>query len=240
MWSELRYMSRLTWAVLGSRQRERRERRRTVRPVFRMMALGALLLVAAGWLGEGTLTASPRAQEVDALGSRAQRVASAYRLVERSYERDVAPIERVLLQYRNDPELARDIAVALVREGRNTEIEPRLLLAVLLVENPWLNPTAQSFMGARGLMQVMPMHRGQWGCGTSLEDVDQNICHGAKIFASYLESEEGNVERALLRYNGCVRGTNTPNCHTYPNHVFARAGRASIMAWRGTGRAAAP
>lgn len=240
MWSELRYVSRLTWAVLGSRPQERRERRRPVRPVFGMMALGAVLLVVTGWLGSGALGMSPRARTVEILSGRADRVASAYRLVENSYERDVAPIERVLLQYRNDPELARQIAVALVREGRNTDVEPRLLLAVLLVENPWLNPTAESFVGARGLMQVMPMHRGQWGCGTSLEDVDENICHGAKIFASYLQSEDGNVERALLRYNGCVRGTNTPNCHTYPNHVFARAGRASIMAWRGTGRAAAP
>jgi hypothetical protein len=25
--------------------------------------------------------------------------------------------------------------------------------------------------------------------------------------------------KGLLRYNGCVRGTNTPRCHTYPNKV---------------------
>jgi hypothetical protein len=31
-----------------------------------------------------------------------------------------------------------------------------------------------------------------------------------------LSAEE---RRALLAYNGCVRGTNTPNCHTYPNKV---------------------
>ena len=29
---------------------------------------------------------------------------------------------------------------------------------------------------------------------------------------------------ALLRYNGCVRGTNTPDCHRYPSRVLARAG----------------
>ena len=27
------------------------------------------------------------------------------------------------------------------------------------------------------------------------------------------------VNKGLLRYNGCVRGTNTPNCRTYPNKV---------------------
>ena len=25
--------------------------------------------------------------------------------------------------------------------------------------------------------------------------------------------------KGLLRYNGCVRGTNTPRCHTYPSKV---------------------
>src|SRR5690606_12687338 len=116
---------------------------------------------------------------VAVLEERAALVGAAYEKVERSYEEDVAPIERVLLQYRNEPELVRRIAVSLTRAGRANGIEPRLLLAVLLVENPWLNPGAESFMGARGLMQVMPMHRGQWGCGDSLEDVDSNICHGA-------------------------------------------------------------
>ena len=30
---------------------------------------------------------------------------------------------------------------------------------------------------------------------------------------------------ALLRYNGCVRGTNTPDCRLYPSKVLARASR---------------
>jgi hypothetical protein len=238
MWSEMRYLARLVLDVLRPHRSLQAREPRRVRPVFGMLLLGTIVLVFAGWFGPEAM--EPNVPAVEVLKERVAEVGAAYQKVERSYERDVAPIERVLLQYRDDPELVRRIAVSLVREGRNTGIEPRLLLAVLLVENPWLNPTAESFVGARGLMQVMPLHRGQWGCGDSLEDVESNICHGAKIFASYLQSEKGNVERALLRYNGCVRGTNTPNCHTYPNHVFARAGRASIMAWRGVGRAAAP
>jgi hypothetical protein len=35
----------------------------------------------------------------------------------------------------------------------------------------------------------------------------------------------GTTTAALLRYNGCVRGTNTPDCHRYPSKVLARAGR---------------
>jgi soluble lytic murein transglycosylase-like protein len=157
------------------------------------------------------------------------------------YEKEVAPLERVLLTYRDDKPLARRIAVSLLKEGRATGLEPQLLLAVLLVENPWLKPDTVSSVGALGLMQVMPLHRGQWkGCAPNLEEVEANICHGARIFASYLKAESGNIDRALLRYNGCVRGTNTPNCHFYPQHVYARAGRASLLAWKRSGAAGAP
>jgi len=81
-------------------------------------------------------------------------------------------------------------------------------------------------------MQVMPFHLGHWPqCAPSLDDVDANICHGARIFAHYFQEERGNIDRALLRYNGCVRGTVTPDCEDYPYHVFARAGRASVLTW---------
>jgi soluble lytic murein transglycosylase-like protein len=170
--------------------------------------------------------------ELDELERRVKRLTSGWGALETHYRTTVAPIERVLLRYGAGPELAARIAVALVREAHAVGLEPRLLLAVLLVENPWLDPLIRSPVGAVGLMQVMPMHAGHWPpCEANLEDIDANICHGARIFARYFEQTGGNIERALLRYNGCVRGTNTPNCHQYPYHVFARAGRAAIMAW---------
>jgi soluble lytic murein transglycosylase-like protein len=176
-----------------------------------------------------------RLASVTALEDRAAHVSDLFAGVEDLYAEQVAPIERVLLGYRSDdPQLVRRVAVALVREARRTQLEPRLLLAVLLVENPWIDPSAASPVGAQGLMQVMPFHRGQWQpCAPRLDDIDANICHGARIFAWNLKQTNGNVDKALLRYNGCVRGTNTPDCHQYPNHVYARAGRASVLAWRG-------
>jgi len=169
---------------------------------------------------------------VSDLVDRAERARQLWARVEDHYESEVAPLERVLLRYRADPELAQRIALALVREGAAVGVDPRVLLAVMLVENPMLDPAARSPVGARGLMQVMPFHRGKWPpCEPELDSVEGNICHGARIFAHNLEASGGDVERALLRYNGCVRGTNTPNCHEYPYWVFARAGRASIQAW---------
>jgi soluble lytic murein transglycosylase-like protein len=204
----------------------------------RVLVLG---MVGAALLGAAAVNGSEKPDgtqvRADALMERAQHVGALLGLVEDYYAEQIAPLERVLLGYRSDDQqLVRRIAVSLQREAQRTGLEPRLLLAVLLVENPWLDPNARSPVGAQGLMQVMPFHRGNWKpCAPRLDDIESNICHGASIFAAYLKQERGNIDRALLRYNGCVRGTNTPDCHQYPNHVYARAGRASVLAWRNLG-----
>ena len=191
------------------------------------------LTAAAAAAGAAELEApAPADDDLSRLMERAQSADEALRRAEGMYAQEVAPIEAVLRSYRDDPELTREIAVALVREAHRANLEPRVLLSVLLVENPMLETRARSFMGAVGLMQVMPLHRGNWrACRPDLESIDSNICHGAQIFASYLRQTDGDVDRALLRYNGCVRGTNTPNCHSYPSWVYARAGRVSMMTW---------
>jgi hypothetical protein len=202
------------------------------------MAIAGLVLIILGGTAAvhgGNRSLAARVAAVDGLEARAQHVSGLFDGVEDLYAEQVEPIERVLLGYRSDdPQLVRRVAVALVREARRTQLEPRLLLAVLLVENPWIDPGAASPVGAQGLMQVMPFHRGQWKpCAPRLDDIDANICHGARIFAWNLKASNGNIDKALLRYNGCVRGTNTPDCHQYPYHVYARAGRASVVGWRG-------
>ncbi|MDX1645761.1 MAG: lytic transglycosylase domain-containing protein [Longimicrobiales bacterium] len=143
----------------------------------------------------------------------------------RLHDEDVAPLVS-LLEKRTfgEPALIERTALALVRQGRVNGVDPRLLAAVLLVENPWLDPKARSPVGAVGLMQVMPFHAGQWGCaGDDLEHPETNICHGAKILAFQLRRTR-DLHTALLRYNGCVHGTNTSDCHQYPSWVYLRAG----------------
>lgn len=184
------------------------------------------------------VASEPQLEELEA---RVERINGAWGELAAYYDSRVAPIEQVLRRYSRDTALVERIAVALVREANRVDLEPRLLLAVLLVENPWLDPDIRSPVGAVGLMQVMPFHRGSWSdCGNDLEDVDSNVCHGARIFAHYYRSSNGNLDRALLRYNGCVNGTNTPDCHQYPNHVFAHAGRASVLGWLSEGTTARP
>jgi hypothetical protein len=119
--------------------------------------------------------------------------------------------------------LIHRVAAAIVKEGRRRNIGSQLLVGVLLTENPWLDPRATSSVGARGLMQVMPFHAGKWGCGSAdLFDVESNICHGVAVLADNL-SHSKSLPQALWRYNGCVRGTNTPDCWKYPRIVLKRA-----------------
>ena len=177
-----------------------------------------------------------------ALTERARGAVELFKNVEGYYDAEVAPLQRVLEHYRAPETLARRVAVALVREGRRVDVDPRLLLAVMLVENPDLDTTATSVVGARGLMQIMPLHRGEWkACKGGFVTIDANICYGARIFAWNLRQSGGNIEQALLRYNGCVRGTNTPDCQLYPQHVYTRASRVNYYASAArSGRAAAP
>lgn len=185
-----------------------------------------------------TRTAADALPGLQGLEARVERVNQGWARLASYYDSEIAPVERVLLRYRSDDNaLVGRIATAVVREARAAGIEPRLLLAVLLVENPWLDPQIRSSVGAVGLMQVMPVHRGGWSCGYDLEDVDTNVCLGAQVFAHYLDRTGADVEKALLRYNGCVTGSNTPNCHQYPSRVLAYADVETSKGWRGQGAA---
>jgi soluble lytic murein transglycosylase-like protein len=195
-----------------------------------------LLLVAAPLVGA---VLAPRARAIHPVGiafdptlanieMRVGALEAEGRELTSLYANELRPLVRVLSKRddANEAHVTR-IAIALVREGRRAAVDPRLLMAVLLVENPWLELGARSSVGAVGLMQVMPFHAGGWGCGgDDLTDLDINICHGAQILAAALRSAQGNLDRALLRYNGCVRGTNTPDCHLYPFWVYRHAGLA--------------
>ena len=187
-----------------------------------------VLAICAASYGYGPAQAqadAKRGYSVKMLSDRMGEVESALSRVEDVYKEEVQPIENALIRYRSDdPRLVRRVATSIVRESKRTRVEPRLLVGVLLVENPMLDPHARSIVGASGLMQVMPLHRGKWKpCGVRLDDVESNICTGSRIFADALRSERGNVTQALLRYNGCVSSTNTPNCHAYPRYVLARS-----------------
>jgi soluble lytic murein transglycosylase-like protein len=133
------------------------------------------------------------------------------------------PLARIFFSRTKERVISERIARAIVKEANYLEVEPSLLAGVLLTENAPLDASARSSQGAIGLMQVMEFHAGEYDCDSDdLLQVEANICHGARVFGYYLK-RTGNVHRALLRYNGCVRGSNTPNCGRYPTKVLRNA-----------------
>ncbi len=134
------------------------------------------------------------------------------------------PLAIALARRSGNPDVAEQAAAALVTEAARLKLDPSLLGAVLLIENTPLNPTAVSSQGALGLMQVMPVHRGSYGCSPDLVDIADNICHGARIL-KHMVRRTKSIPLALKRYNGCVRGRNTPRCYRYPNRVLRTASR---------------
>jgi soluble lytic murein transglycosylase-like protein len=135
------------------------------------------------------------------------------------------PLARAIARRTRNPEVAERAAWAVTREAARLRVSPSLLAAVMLVENRALDSAAVSSQGAIGLMQVMPIHAGSYGCGSDdLRNVDANICHGARILHTYMVRTR-SVRVALRRYNGCVRGTNTPRCYRYPVRVLRTAAR---------------
>jgi soluble lytic murein transglycosylase-like protein len=160
------------------------------------------------------ITAPPVSSVSDSLRAEAQLSSAQVR----------RPLEQYLGRYSADRVLVRRISRAVLRESRRQQVPPSLIAAVLVTENTTLTPAAESPVGAQGLMQVMPMHAGASLCNSAdLVDVDSNICHGTLILARNLRATHSPAA-ALLRYNGCVRGTNTPDCRRYPSRVLARAG----------------
>lgn len=160
--------------------------------------------------------APPPVKRIEPVDSVALEAMLTARLVHR-------PLAKVLARRTRNPAVAYRAATAMVREGRRLRVSPSLLAGVLLIENHALDSGAVSSEGAVGLMQVMPLHAGSYGCAsTDLREVDANICHGARLLKLFLVRNR-SVRVALKRYNGCVRGSVTPGCRRYPSRVLRTA-----------------
>src|SRR3954449_2732002 len=97
----------------------------------------------------------------------------------------------------------------------------------MLTENDELKSTARSSVGAIGLMQINPTPWRGLGklFGSNLKSDSTNLKYGIYIldFVAEKAGQSGGIENgwrtALLHYNGCKNGTNTPDCFRYPDVV---------------------
>ena len=123
---------------------------------------------------------------------------------------------------------ARTLADVAVREAYTRKIPPALVLGVMLTENDELKSSARSRVGAVGLMQVYAKHWRDLGhmFGTNVHADSTNLKYGIYILgwvankaAELVDDESAAWRKALLQYNGCVHGTHTRDCRTYPDVV---------------------
>lgn len=106
-----------------------------------------------------------------------------------------------------DPEQRIEFLKILHYEATRAGLEPGLVLAVIDVESDFKR-FAISVAGARGLMQIMPFWLEEIGhAEDSLFHVETNLRMGCTILRHYLDREDGNLTRALARYNGSVGKT---------------------------------
>jgi soluble lytic murein transglycosylase-like protein len=104
-------------------------------------------------------------------------------------------------------------------EATRAGLDPQLVLGIIEVESGF-KKYAVSSAGARGLMQVMPFWVGLIGDREhNLFHLRTNLRYGCTILRHYLDIENGDLFRALGRYNGSLGRAE------YPRMVLA--------AWRG-------
>ena len=118
-----------------------------------------------------------------------------------------------------DPDERMSILTRVHYEARRAGLEPELVLAVIEVESNF-DRYAVSVAGAFGLMQVMPFWRNEIGRpDDNLIRLETNLRYGCTILKFYLDKEDGDLRRALGRYNGSL------GKRKYPNKVIDKLSR---------------
>lgn len=114
-----------------------------------------------------------------------------------------ARMERYVPDAYGRTRLLTNIQYETMRAGLDTQ----LILGLIEVESRF-RQYAISNVGARGLMQVMPFWVRQIGRAEhNLFDVRTNLRYGCTILRHYRNRENGNMVRALARYNGSLGRT---------------------------------
>lgn len=118
--------------------------------------------------------------------------------------------ERLARQVEN-PEERLQILKRVHYEATRVDLPPELVLAVIDVESNF-DRFAISVAGAQGLMQVMPFWLEELERpDDNLMRIGTNLRFGCTILRYYLDKENGDLMRALGRYNGSLGRRKYPN-----------------------------
>jgi soluble lytic murein transglycosylase-like protein len=174
-------------------------------PMLAVVAAGALVLaaappsavapdrplvIAACTPPQGAAPAAPAAEEPDAVQQ--------------------ALIDHVSRRFLVAAAVTERMVATAHRAAAEVGLDPLLVLAVIAVESRF-NPIAESGMGAKGLMQIIPrFHLDKLraaGGEDAVFDPESNILVGARILQEYVY-RTGTLVAGLQQYNGASRDSN--------------------------------
>ena len=185
--------------------------------------LACLLTVAAPAVYAGAQIYEPLSASVQAALSKAVSDQAAPHLAfqTQSEARAWLDVMSARLAKRMPDQVAREEFLVTVHyEAKRAGLDPQLVLGLIQVESAF-RKYALSSAGARGYMQVMPFWVKLIGgnADQNLFHLRTNLRYGCTILRHYLDIENGDLFRALGRYNGSLGRA------PYPNSV--------LQAWTG-------
>jgi len=110
-------------------------------------------------------------------------------------------------KYGVSAEVVQDLVKTAFAAGKRYGVDPLLVVAIMAVESSY-NPIAESYAGAKGLMQIIPKYHPEkfteFGGEQSVFDPRVNILVGTRILREYLLLNGGDLLTALQTYAGAL------------------------------------
>lgn len=172
---------------------------------LKLLALAGLVVANAAWAGHqiyqplsDSVRTSLSASVSDA------PVSGAPVLQDPAVQRWIGEMSRRLAAHMPDARQRQEFLSTEYYESVRAGLDPDLVLGVIEVESGF-HKYAISSADARGYMQVMPFWVGLIGRpGQDLFHLRTNLRYGCNILRFYIDQENGDLYRALGRYNGSL------------------------------------
>jgi hypothetical protein len=123
-------------------------------------------------------------------------------------------------KYGVSSEVVQEFVRTAFAAGKQYGVDPLLVVAMMAVESGY-NPIAQSWAGAKGLMQIIPKYHPEkfveFGGEKAVFDPRVNILVGARIVREYLLMNSGDLFAALQTYAGALADRDSIYTHRVLN-----------------------
>jgi soluble lytic murein transglycosylase-like protein len=195
-----------------------------VHGTFMILAL-AVLMTGVAWMVEQEANASVAIVPAPAQLASVQSETAPAATVPAVMTHDVAPAataepretrryrllsEFLAKRYRVSQAVTLDLVTIAHAAGHQVGIDPLLIISVMAVESRF-NPIAESVMGAKGLMQIIPRYHTdklqEFGGAKAVFDPETNIFVGSQIIKEYVV-RTGSIDSALQLYVGSTSEQN--------------------------------